>query len=375
MDSRANPVATDDRGRRRDDDTPRAVQSIYDEFVAAPGIRSWMRSRPVICFYGHSQPARNVQMRGLRDAAQSWGIPFYSVTVGSEHALAELLHYDYVLFVTTAALVKLVAPILARRNGAIALIANWYAVPDSPAAHPPTADEIATFDECREKIAVVLSECSPDGTQKYCRGFMDNHGIPVMSFTWGINLLRHYPVAVPKAAELVFLGSYFEKTTRIDDYFGEPFRKFSHTVYGAGWGASPFSITDRMLEDFDASAPALYSGHTVCLNVHHPYEEEGFTCNERTFNSVACGGFHISDYAPRIRDHFPADEVVVADDPADFLARVEHFVRNPEERLPYIEKARRRVMADHTYHHRLCDLLWFVVEGKTRYAHCPVLDS
>ena len=130
-----------------------------------------------------------------------------------------------------------------------------------------------------------------------------------------------------------------------------------------------------MLEDFDASAPALYSGHTVCLNVHHPYEEEGFTCNERTFNSVACGGFHISDYAPRVRDPSPADEVVVADDPADFLARVEHFVRNPEERLPYIEKARRRVMADHTYHHRLCDLLWFVVEGKTRYAHCPVLDS
>ncbi|MBT3270533.1 glycosyltransferase family 1 protein [Candidatus Poribacteria bacterium] len=375
MDSEPRPTAVDSMAQRRADEIGRVSQSIYDELLVAPRVRNWVRSRPAICFYGHSQPARNVQIRGLRDAARSWGIPFHWVTVGDERLLAQLLKYDHVLFITTATFLRVAAALLARRNGAIALVANWYTPPDSPVIWPHTPADIAALDECREHIAVVLSECAPEGKGKYCRGFIDNHGIPVMSFTWGINLLRHFPVAVPKVAELVFLGSYFEKTTRINDYFGEPLRRFRHTIYGAGWSSSPFPIPDRMLEDFDAVAPTLYSGHTISLNVHHPYEEEGFTCNERTFNSVGCGGFHISDYAPRIRDHFPADEVVVADNPGDFLAKIEHFVQNPEERLPYIEKARRRVVENHTYHHRLCDLLWYVIEGKTRYGHCPVLES
>jgi hypothetical protein len=235
-------------------------------------------------------------------------------------------------------------------------------------------EEAATLDTHGDKIAVALSECSPDGAEHYCRGFIDNHGVPVMSFTWGINLPRHFPVKVRNVADLVFLGSYFEKTSRIDDYFTEPLRRFSHTILGGGWDASPFPIADGRLEDFDVLAPAIYSGHAVCLNVHHPYEEGGFTLNERVFNTVACGGFQISDKAPRIRDFFPADEVVVADGPADFLAQIEHFVASPEERAAFVSKARKRVVAEHTYHHRLCDLLWYVLEGRTRYAHCPVLE-
>ena len=107
---------------------------------------------------------------------------------------------------------------------------------------------------------------------------MDNHGIPVMSFTWGINLVRHYPVPTPTLASLVFLGSYFEKTSRIDAYFGGPLSQHTHRIVGYGWSGSPFDIPDTMLGDFDASAPILSSGHTVSLNIHHAYEEAGHTC-------------------------------------------------------------------------------------------------
>ncbi|MEO2006642.1 MAG: glycosyltransferase, partial [Candidatus Poribacteria bacterium] len=354
----------------------RVSQSIYDEFLAPPGVKHWMRSRTAICFYGHSQPARNVQIRGLHDASRSWGIPFEWVTVGAEQDLTKLLGYERILFITTLAFVPLVSSILSRRDGAIALMGNWYETPDSPWVPQLTAQDVATLDEYREQIAVVLSECSREGTEKYCRGYIDKHGLPVMSFTWGINLFRHFPVTVLQIADLVFLGSYFEKTSRIDAYFGEPLRRFSHTFFGVGWEDSPHPISDRMLDDFDAAAPILYSGHAISLNVHQPYEEEGFTCNERTFNSVAWGGggVQITDRAPRVRDFFGEDEVIVAEDASDFLDKVEHFVVRPEERTPYVEKARRRVVAEHTYHHRLCDLLWYVIEGRTRYSHCPVLE-
>jgi hypothetical protein len=361
--------------QRPTDEIRRVSQAVYDDFIVSPSARNWMRSSKAICFYGYSQYARNVQMRGLREAAQSWGIPFHYVPVGAEGELAGLLEYDSILFLTTMSLAPRVAAVLERRDGKIALIANYYETPNIATIPRISAEDAATLDRYGDRIAVALSECSPSGKDQYCRGFVDNHGVPVMSFTWGINLVRHFPVVVPQIADLVFLGSYFEKTARIDEYLREPLARFSHTVFGYGWDDSPFPIEDRLLPDFDAVAPALYSGHTVCLNVHHAYEEGGFTCNERVFNTVACGGFQIADNAPRIRDFFAEDEVVIAADPADFMAQVEHFVRHPDERAAYVEKARRRVVADHTYHHRLCDLLWYVLDGKTRYTECPVLEA
>jgi len=80
----------------------------------------------------------------------------------------------------------------------------------------------------------------------------------------------------------------------------------------------------------------------------------------------------ISDNAPRIRDFFSENEAVLAHDPADYLEKVDYFVRHPDERLPYLQKARKRVVAEHTYHHRLCDLLRFILDGSTVYEHCPV---
>jgi hypothetical protein len=196
-----------------------------------------------------------------------------------------------------------------------------------------------------------------------------------MSFPWGINLVRHYPAPSEQMASLVFLGSYFEKTDRIDAYFGEPLRRHTYRIVGYGWRESPFDLEDTWLEDFDGTAPILYAGHTISLNIHHAHEEAGHTCNERTFNVPACGGFMISDNAPRIRDFFPADEAVLAENPADYMEKVDHFVRHPDERLPYIERARRRVVAEHTYHHRLCDLLRFVLDGSTVYDQCPVTGA
>ncbi len=375
MDAMPEPTPEAVAAQRPVEQIQRVAGEIYRDFVEPPAIRAWMKSSKAVCYYGLSQQARNVQTRGLHDAAQTWGIPFHFIQVGSESELAKLLEYDYILFITTLALAPAVAAVLARRDGKIALIANYYESPEGVTVPSISATDSETLDNHGDKIAVALSECSPDGAERYCRGFLDNHGVPVMSFTWGINLVRHFPVEVRKIADLIFLGSYFEKTTRIDDYFQEPLRRFSHTVLGGGWNDSPFDIVDGRLEDFDVIAPALYSGHTVCLNAHHPYEEGGFTLNERVFNTVACGGFQISDKAPRIRDFFAEDEVVVADDPADFLAQIERFVANPEERASFVTKARARVVAEHTYHHRLCDLLSYVIEGRTRYAHCPVLES
>ncbi len=351
----------------------RVSQAVYEDFVASPSARHWLRTGKAICFYGPDQPARTVQIRGLRDAARTWRIPFYIITVGNEDDLHEVAGHKPVLFITTLAFVAQLAPLVDRCEGTVALIGSYYDATPNQATVACTSDEEARIlDEQRHRISVVLSECSPEGVERYARGYVERHGIPVMSFTWGINLVRQYPVPAANIASLVFLGSYFEKTTRIDAYFGEALNRHTHSIVGYGWRDSPFDIPDTVLDDFDATAPVLYSGHTVSLNIHHPYEEEGHTCNERTFHVPACGGFMISDNAPRIRDFFSENEAVLAHDPADYLEKVDYFVRHPDERLPYLQKARKRVVAEHTYHHRLCDLLRFILDGSTVYEHCPV---
>ncbi|MEO2005821.1 MAG: hypothetical protein ABGY41_17190, partial [Candidatus Poribacteria bacterium] len=156
----------------------------YEAFRAAQTARVWLRKNKAICFYGVDQPSRNVQIHGLRDASRTWRIPFYIVTVGSEAQLTEVLAHDSVLFITTLSLVPALAPHMGRCNGSIALIAgNYDGAPRSSTIQTVTDDEARLLDEHRDCISVALSEYSPAGIECYCRGFVENHGIPVMSFT------------------------------------------------------------------------------------------------------------------------------------------------------------------------------------------------
>jgi spore maturation protein CgeB len=103
----------------------------------------------------------------------------------------------------------------------------------------------------------------------------------------------------------------------------------------------------------------IYASSAVSINVHEEYQRRfGGDCNERTFKVPLCGGFEITDDVACIRKYFKAgEEIVVADGERDFLDKVEHYLRHPEERLPIVEKGRERVLREHTYHDRVARLL------------------
>ena len=56
-------------------------------------------------------------------------------------------------------------------------------------------------------------------------------------------------------------------------------------------------------------------------------------------------------------DIFTNDEIVFADTAEEFHELVDHFVRYPDERLPYIRRGYKTVMNDHTYFHRVSKML------------------
>ncbi|MBT5710284.1 glycosyltransferase family 1 protein [Candidatus Poribacteria bacterium] len=338
--------------------------------------REWMAaSRGAICYYGLNQPARVVQMRGLQDAAHSLGIAFELVFVGAEAQLEALAErYDELLVFVSLDLLPAMALLTRSARSRALLHAPCYGRGgDIPrGCRQITEAQIHSLEESRELIGFVVTDFSDAGNQRYYPGYATEHGIPVLSFPWGVNVARHFPVLTDMQADVVFLGTYFEKGPRIDAFLTPILKRHRHTIVGTGWSESPFGVGDTMLSDFNAAAPLLYSSHAVSLNIHHDWETEGYTCNERAFNSVACGGFPVSDNAPRIFDFFSADEYVVAGEPDEYAATVAHYVDRPGDREAVMARAQSRVFAEHTYHHRLSDLLLCVFGQDTDRPYCPL---
>ncbi|GAB6060491.1 DUF3880 domain-containing protein [Desulfonatronum parangueonense] len=80
--------------------------------------------------------------------------------------------------------------------------------------------------------------------------------------------------------------------------------------------------------------------------------------NQRVFDVPACGGFLITDQR-RQMDHLfePGQEVVAYSSPEEIPDLVRHYLRKPDARKRISLAARKRIMREHTYDHRMTRLL------------------
>ncbi|RLT28230.1 MAG: hypothetical protein DWI48_01010 [Chloroflexi bacterium] len=102
----------------------------------------------------------------------------------------------------------------------------------------------------------------------------------------------------------------------------------------------------------------VYSSARISVNVHEDQvRATGSELNERTFKVLACGGFEIVDDVAMVRDYFGADELPIARDAHDWSEMTRHFLASPEERQAIAARGRERVLAAHTYHHRVRQIL------------------
>lgn len=117
----------------------------------------------------------------------------------------------------------------------------------------------------------------------------------------------------------------------------------------------------------------IYRGAVVCPNIHGKFQMgeistdpstladvSGHACNERLFQITGSGGFQIADNNPQIREFFDKDELVTATDANDFQQKINYYLRNPEERIPFIERGCEKVKNMHTYQHRVKQLLEWI---------------
>ncbi len=106
----------------------------------------------------------------------------------------------------------------------------------------------------------------------------------------------------------------------------------------------------------------IFNATTINVNLHSSVRPgtlvgDGDFVNPRTFELAACGAFQLVDRRGLLPELFAEGELALFSDMDELLRGVEFYRAHPEERAEVAAKGRARVLAEHTYAHRMQTLL------------------
>lgn len=108
--------------------------------------------------------------------------------------------------------------------------------------------------------------------------------------------------------------------------------------------------------DYYRDLPGFYPRSRVNFNATS-LQMKG-AVNQRVFDVPACGAFLVTDYREQVDALFePGREVVCYREPEEIPELVRHYLNTPGEREAIVAAARKRVLAQHDYTHRLKAML------------------
>ncbi|WP_421901931.1 CgeB family protein [Maridesulfovibrio sp.] len=151
------------------------------------------------------------------------------------------------------------------------------------------------------------------------------------------------------------------------------FRKLIHhglKIWGTEWDGDhvlePYVQFDGRRVSSDECVK-IFNGTKINLNLHSSINADelvsgGDFINPRTFELAACGAFQLVDRRSLMPEAFDDGELAHFENLEDLDHKIGHFLAHPEERDSYVERARARVLRDHTYEVRMQSLIDFTAE-------------
>lgn len=108
--------------------------------------------------------------------------------------------------------------------------------------------------------------------------------------------------------------------------------------------------------DYYADLPAFYPMAQVSFNCTS--RQMKGAVNQRIFDAPACGGFVITDHREQMENLFePGSEIISYDQVDEIPQTIEKWLADEDGRKRVSRSARRRILAEHSYEHRLKDLI------------------
>ena len=106
----------------------------------------------------------------------------------------------------------------------------------------------------------------------------------------------------------------------------------------------------------------IFNASAININLHSSVQARelvpaGDFVNPRTFEVAACGAFQLVDARTLLPPLFTPDEMITFTSLEELRQHIHHYLPRPEERAAVAARARARVLAEHTYAHRMDTLL------------------
>ncbi len=128
------------------------------------------------------------------------------------------------------------------------------------------------------------------------------------------------------------------------------------------WGHRPDWLIDRLGARFkgrpvyEEEKCKAVAGAKIVLNTLHFGEVNGLNC--RAFEVAGCGGFQLASFSPAIQEHFRiGEQIEIFRNKSELLEKTDHYLNHPEQAQSIAKAGQERAYAEHTYAHRLQDLI------------------
>jgi spore maturation protein CgeB len=173
---------------------------------------------------------------------------------------------------------------------------------------------------------------------------------------------RHAPVALTDAerrrfgADLSFAGAPYLNRRRMLLGLVDLHPK----IWGEGWAGSELGrfVAEGGARFSLAEMIRIFSATKVNLNIHSANHVDGLDpdpdyVNPRTFELASCEAFQLVDRRLPLPALFAEDEVATFGSIAEMRSLITHYLADPDERLAMAKRARARVVAEHSFVHRV----------------------
>lgn len=195
---------------------------------------------------------------------------------------------------------------------------------------------------------------------EYILGNWIKYGKKLWGFLPAADTETYYKVE-PKEeykSDILYVGGYwlYKKNLQWLLKLSYPIGKYNIKLAGGShWPHTNYIGNVREDEQLLYQSSAL-----INPNVSEPHATDipnGFEINERVFKLGASQCFVISDWVSDYRKIFTEEQLILCKTFEEFNERVDYFLKNPDERLPYIKRLHDEVMLNHTYKNRVEELL------------------
>ena len=143
---------------------------------------------------------------------------------------------------------------------------------------------------------------------------------------------------------------------------------FDFKIWGTEWDSEPILEPFVQLRGARISPEdcvKIYNGSKINLNLHSSVHTSklvtlGDFVNPRTFEVAACAAFQLVDKRSLLPELFNEKEIATFESMEELLDLIPYYLENGSKRLEMALAAQKRVIKEHTYHHRMQTIIDFI---------------